>query len=464
MAHIQTLPPEILGRILALAAAPTDPKVLISDPSSSVPSRTTLLNLCPVSGYFRNLAQPLLFRDFVLQVDARRIDAFGGCKLVEFTATIYRYPHLSNHVRSIIFRPFASNLFDANWPLERHSVANNLLLHQMIDGIGADWNLDNTSQSDYPKIAALLAYGCPHLQQLALPMGGVWREPFLTLLDRDPSFLSGLRAFCVETEEMEYGECYNILPYYKFLSLPNLSYARFTKGFLINSSFPAACPAELPALNELHFRLCKLDRGALDRIMKACKGLKSFTYNKFSLVPFAHGLERHRLRRSKKFHATHAVTLANDLHRETLEHLDLQFPPQDIVNALETGTSFRLYHRAFADFSRLRSITIQQAFLPAEITFPPSLESFHITCCKSSVESYVVGASEGSKRGMLPNMKLFKVSALDVDRLVSDPAIRGIGAVVLFFRQIFEGTHVVFRMDQHPSKSWDTPSNTAFLK
>ena len=170
------------------------------------------------------------------------------------------------------------------------------------------------------------------------------------------------------------------------------------------------------------FHLCHVDADAIQKFTKACKALKSFVYQNFTLNPEeARGPSPGA---PAEFTATqlHEALL---LHKDTLEtfHLEFSRDPWEIENVQEYLNT-RVKIGSFGDFRALQTITIPHALLPQHPQFPSSLKKLRITDCNSSIRNMVQNIAKDCKAGLYPSFTDFKVLAIDITAPIKFPGQR----------------------------------------
>ncbi|KAJ5816433.1 hypothetical protein N7447_008666 [Penicillium robsamsonii] len=458
MVDIQGLPIEILHLILSVFISPGDLEP-IRDPSTDAKDGNanelddeyddeadgieTLRNVCLVSRKFRELAQPVLFRDLY-------DDGLAGDDpnpTISFTRTIYQRPDLERHVHQISIMPLPFNP-GGRRPLsaEDSEFFKNILKGLQLADQEEAW-ISAMEKSDLGVFAALLANRAPNLRGLHLPVRQFWTEPFIQLFRRNPQFLSNLESIWIESDDELSG--FDIAFYEKFLTLPKVTFSAFEYGDLFDASFPSTWLPGTLETKELSFHHCHIDAGAINKFMQACKKLKTFTYNNFSLDPN----DRRILRAGTEpeFNAKQAQE-AVLLHKDTLElfHLEFSMAVWDADSA-EENISSHVKVGSFREFSVLETILIPHAYLPPHPEFPSSLETLHITDCNSSIRELAQNVATDCKNGLYPKLTNFKVFAIDITQPIKLPGQRVPEGKTpeecfLALRDMFKGTKVNFQI------------------
>ncbi|KAJ5922186.1 hypothetical protein N7516_009889 [Penicillium verrucosum] len=402
----------------------------------------TLCNVCLVSRQFRDVAQPLLFREL-------SDDSIGGnlALSIPFTKTIYQRPDLGKHVHQITILPFSI------FPVGPNSLK--AAESEFFKGIIKDLQLADEEETwisamnncDINIFIALLANKAPNLRGIHLPVPEFSIQPFIQLFHRNPEFLSNLESVWIESDDELSG--FDIASYEKFLTLPKVKFSTFEFGDLFDASFP---PTWLPGTletEELAFHHCHIDAGALKKLMQACKKLKTFIYTNFSLYP----KDRRRMRSgtAPEFNAKEAHEAAL-LHKDTLELFLLEYAMElPGVDDIEQLLPSRAKVGSFRDFSALEKIFIPHACLPPHPQFSSSLETLHITDCKSSIRELTQNIATDCKNGLYPKLTDVKVFAIDITQPIKLPGQhvpegKTPEQCFLDLKEMFKGTDVNFRI------------------
>lgn len=402
----------------------------------------TLRNVCLVSRQFREVAQPLLFRE--LYDDGMAGDLTPS---IPFTKTIYRRPDLGKHVYQIIILPLP---FHAGSPdslaAEDSEFFKGIIKDLQLADEEETW-ISAMNKCDISIFVALLANRAPNIRGLHLPVRKFSIQPFIQLFHRNPEFLSNLESVWIESDDELSG--FDIASYEKFLTLPKVTLSTFEYGDLFDASFPSTWLPGTLETQELAFHHCHIDAGALKKLMQACKKLKTFTYNNFSLDP-----NDRRIMRAgtvPEFNAKEAHEAAL-LHKDTLElfHLEYAMELPD-VDDIEQLVSSHVKVGSFRDFSVLETILIPHASLPPHPQFPSSLEILHITNCNSSIWELTGNIATDCKNGLYPKLTNVKVFAIDITQPIKLPGQRVPEGKTpeqcfLALKEMFKGTNVNFQI------------------
>lgn len=468
MIHIQDLPVELLNQILeyvadfvddpeddplhredqrARATWKDDPK---DDPETNgkndedededFDDLKDLRNVCLVSRFFCDLAQPLLFRDF-------DDDGMAGdmSKIVSFARAIYQNEELGKHVQCIsIMNLVPEGLIDMNLDDEDFLLFKNVIRQFQLPNDKECFWIRRMKNRDLSVFAALLVNKTPNLRQLYLPGLELSMEPINFLFNRNPLLLPNLDLLWIDATAEVAG--YEIALYEKLLELPKLSDVTFEYGDLDYSSLPDSWTPGVLATEHLAFHHCRLDYTALQKLLQACKKLKAFAYDNFSLDP----TER-RPSNMPEFNAAQAQE-ALLLHKDTLEHFNLAFTwdqwefenfPEEMSSPAKIGS--------FRDFSVLESVFIAHELLPPHPQLPLSIKRFHIINCNSSVRDMVQNIAQDCKNGLYPQFTEFLVLAADITRPIKlagqvIPPGQTPSECFLSLKNMFDGTKVDFRI------------------
>lgn len=258
---------------------------------------------------------------------------------------------------------------------------------------------------------------------------------------------SNLESVWIESDDELSG--FDIASYEKFLTLPKVTLSTFEYGDLFDTSFPSTWLPGTLETQELAFHHCHIDAGALKKLMQACKKLKAFTYNNFSLDP-----NDRRIMRAgtvPEFNAKEAHEAAL-IHKDTLElfHLEysMELPGVDDIDEL---VSSPVKVGSFRDFSVLETILIPHASLPPHPQFPSSLETLRITDCNSSIRELTQNIATDCKKGLYPKLTNVKVFAIDITQPIKLPGQRVPEGKTpeqcfLTLKEMFKGTNVNFHI------------------
>lgn len=463
MVNIQDLPAELLNLILSFLTYPTLPKedrrAKARDGSVNEVERSNvfmdgdenLLDICRVSSKFRDLAQPLLYHHF------DDVGLAGDLsKTILFARTLYRRPDLGRHVQDIYFLPIPIGLGGSMGLTAEDSEFFKGVIQDLRLGDQETTWISAMEKSDLSVFAALLVNRTPNLRELTLPGGQLFMKPLTHLFSRNPSLLPNLESVWLESDGEMPG--YNIGSYEEFLTLPNLKFPTFEYGDLVDSSFPSTWAPGTLATEDVALHHCYVDAGALKKFMQACKKLKSFIYQNFSLDP--RDQRGPSLRAVPEFNAAQAQEAAL-LHKDSLEHFHVEFArgPWEIENVEEYNSSC-VKVSSFRDFSVLEAILLPHAVLPPHPQFPRSLEMLHITDCNSSIREMAENIATDCKNGLYPNLTDFKVIAIDITAPIKLPGQhippgKTPEQCFLDIKDLFKGTDVDFTIVPYKMPDFD---------
>jgi hypothetical protein len=472
MVHIQDLPVELLRQILEFltdfeedlsdaavrgekANDATEDKLEADDNSENdddFDKLKDLRNVCLVSRFFRELAQPLLFRDF-------DEDGLSGTmsKIVSFAKSLYLNAELGKYVQRIsIMNPVPIGPLGIDIDGEDFELFKDAILKLRLPGLEERVWIAATKKSDLSVYIALLVNKTPNLRQLCLPGGEFSMKPIIQLFGSNSSLLPNLELLWIDADDE--GAGYPIMAYEKMFTLPKLANANFEYGDLDDTTFPASWTPGVLAMEELSFHHCFIDARALKKLLRACKTLKSFAYDNFSMEP-----RDHRTPVPTDVPEFNAAQAQKALlpHMDTLEHFSLAFAwdPFAIENIAE-HVSNQIKIGSFGDFSVLETIVISHDLLPPHPQFPPSLKTLHITNCNLSIRDMAQNIVDDCKNNLYPNFTEFMVLAVDVTR-----PIKLAGQVIplgktpeqcfLSLKNMFNGTKVDFRICPYKLPDFD---------
>jgi hypothetical protein len=374
-----------------------------------------LSKVCRVSRKFRDIAQPLLFRHF------EDDDLLGGLtKTIAFTKALYLRPDLGKFVQDVSIVPIPLGPQDSE-PITKEEITifEAAIKDLQLGDQESIW-ITAMKSSELSVLSALLVNKTPNLRQLHLPGGQFLPKTFTPLFGRDPSFLCNLERFWIECEDEFEG--YNIADYERFLTFPKLTFLTFERGDLTGARFPSTWTEGSLSTEEVAFHLCHIDADAIQKFARACKTLKSFIYQNFTLnSEEARGPSPGA---PAEFNATQ-IQEALLLHKDTLENFHLEFSrdPWDIEN-VQGYLDTRVKIGSFGDFRALETIIIPHALLPQHPQFPHSLKKLQITDCNSSIRNMVQNIAKDCKNGLYPRFTDCRVLAIDITAPIKLPGQR----------------------------------------
>lgn len=411
-----------------------------------------LRNVCLVSRFFCELAQPLLFRDF-------DEDGLSGSmsKIISFAKALYRNAELGKHVQRIsIMNPLPLGPLGLDIDDEDFELFKDAILKLRLPDLEERVWIAATKKSDLSVYIALLVNKTPSLRQLCLPGGEFSMKPIIQLFGQNPSLLPNLELLWIDADDE--GAGYPIMAYEKMLTLPKLANANFEYGDLDDTTFPASWTPGVLAMEELAFHHCYIDANALPKLLRACKTLKSFAYDNFGLDP-----RDRRTPTPKDLPEFNAAQAQKALlpHKDTLEHFHLAFSwePWEIENIAEY-VSNQIKIGSFRDFSVLESVVISHELLPPHPQFPASLKTLHITNCNLSIRDMAQNIVHDCKKGLYPIFTDFLVLAADITRPIKlsgqvIPSGQTPEQCFLSLKNMFNGTKVDFRICPYKLPDFD---------
>ncbi|KAJ5547389.1 hypothetical protein N7494_004974 [Penicillium frequentans] len=432
MQNLQDLPVELLKAILSFLLpreAPqweywadvrrigksTNTNAVIDDDLDEDGSQS-LYNMCLVSKRFRDIAQPLLFLDFL---DDGVLGNIGVT--VQFAKILSRRPELGQFVQDITFEVplLLAEYNDIELELSGEEIElftkeiKDLKLGDMEDA----WIRLMRSKS-LEIFAALILNKTPNVRRLIIP-GGTISMNFLTgLFRQNSSFLHKLESIGIMGKE----ECsFDIGAYHEFLTLPNLKLTIVQYGDLQSPSTPGEPILEPGSLNveELVFRGCGIDAASIKTLTRACTKLKSFSLDNFTVQAFAQRAGDPS--KGSQFNASHAHEALME-HKGTLECLRLDFARDATdLGDWQRFLSSRAKMASLRDFSVLEDIRLQQAIVPVHPQLPAALKRLTITDCNSSVINLVKNVAKDCKKGLYPDFVDFTMLAIDITQPIQLP-------------------------------------------
>ncbi|KAJ5780510.1 hypothetical protein N7457_005670 [Penicillium paradoxum] len=468
MARIHDLPLELLQHILSFIANPGN----YFRPDGAETNKTAesgdiqpldleeddfdyngvLHKLCLVSRGFREIAQPLLFRHLY---DV----GFGGepSATSSFTKAIYRHPHLGRHVQDITITTLPFSLHGhKSFTGEDIKFFKSVLKDLELGDREKAW-LAALERYDANVFTALLTNKTPNLRGLHLCVGhgcatGMRKHLFI----QNPSYLSNLEYLFIEATKGWAGHV--ISAFENFLLLPKLKSFTVQHGALLDKFFPITWTPGTLAIERLAFRYCHIEAGALESLFQACKKLKSFTYNNYTLNPHEQPFTPDDI--PPEFTAAE-FTKAALLQKDTLESFRLEFALDqwEMFYAGEEDLSL-IKIGSFRNFTVLKSIVLQHAYLPAHPQFPASLKTLHITDCNASIRELCQNLATDCQNGLYPNLTEFKVFAFNITlpiRLHDQTIPQGKTPAQCFMelRDMFKGTKVDFHIIPYQLPDFD---------
>lgn len=258
-------------------------------------------------------------------------------------------------------------------------------------------------------IGALLVNKTPNLRNLTLPAGQFSLKPIVDLISRDPSLISNLESLFIESNVEDAD--WDIVTLEKFLTSPQLRHSLFQYGNLLDKSFPSTWKPKTLSAQNLAFHHCHIDGGAIQKLMKACKKVKSLTVRNFTEDPRD---SRPPTKGVTQFDAAQGLKAAL-LHKNTLEEFHLEYDEYSAKRP-KIGT--------FRDFSALEKIVISHSIVPPHPTFCRSLKELNFTDCKTSVREVVKNIAADCKKGLYPEFTKFRVLSLDITAPIKLPGQR----------------------------------------
>ncbi|KAL4915038.1 hypothetical protein BDW62DRAFT_204016 [Aspergillus aurantiobrunneus] len=430
MAHLQALPPELLHRILSLLAntpanPPATPPAAPCAATRPAAARATCTTPAWCRASFRLLAQPLLFRDLNAE------HAYDPLNLlIRFIKCLLLHPELGHHVRTKLI----------------HNAARELQLDDEVDS----W-LASLDEGRYSRLVPLLALKIPNLRALRVPHAPFMQGTLSWLCRRSPAFLPKLEQLWMTPccHPLDFG--YDIGDY-NVLLLRKITSPSFELGVILGRVFPFSWEQGRLAAQELAFIHCFIDAPGIQKLMRACKTVKSFTYQNFSRSP--EEVRPFQMIELPEFDAAeaHAAMLA---HKETLEHFHLEYfrePSTTLsVDEYREHCDSCVKMPSFQDFPVLKTLSIQHALLPEHARFPPSLQRLDITDCNSSIREMAADIASDCRRGKYPNLTEICVLTSDIAKPIKSPGhiVSNPKTLAQCFRSLqdlFKGTTVDFQI------------------
>ncbi|KAJ5414326.1 hypothetical protein N7509_000953 [Penicillium cosmopolitanum] len=377
-------------------------------------SLDSLYNICLVSKKFRDIAQPLLFSNFVDD------GALGNIsETVRFANCLYRYPQLGQFVQEItmgnplIFDSESAEEDDLELSEEEIQLYT-APIKALGLGIEEEKWISALKNRDILVFAALIVNKTPNVRRLVLPGTISSVNPFPELFQQNPSFLRRLENLGLAG--LKESEGYDYASYHEFFALPSLKIVMFDNGDLQKRTCPSTWEPRTFNIEELLFRDSVVDAVSLGRLIGACKNLKAFLLDNFK----AHQEWVDHPNGGSLFNAA-------DAHQALLAHKDtLEISPErgHDLQDWQRFLSSRAKMGSLREFSVLRDIRLQQAIVSVHPQFPPTLKRLFITDCNSSVINLVKNIAKDTKKGLYPDFNEFRMLAVDITQPVQLPGQR----------------------------------------
>ncbi|RAK84184.1 hypothetical protein BO79DRAFT_232567 [Aspergillus costaricaensis CBS 115574] len=398
--------------------------------SAQIQEIIDLYNLCRVCHLFRELAQPLLFE----HVD---LSGFPGDlrNLVSLTRTVLRRPSLGEHIRSLPVLPDHDHhvFHQSPQPLtanDRKLFTSSIRDLRLDKEDERDWmSVLKEEEFDYSLMVVLLILKAPNLRMLTLAGGD--------------DLLKG----------------YPLAFYEEMISRLQLRLIDIEEAHLSDDLFPACWTPQSLTMNRIGLHLCHIDAPSVTKLLRACRTVTSFTYDNFTTDPED---QPHNLRPVREPTAPE-LSAALLPHKDSLEGLTMTWnrEPWEREN-IQDYVARQAKIGSLRDFSVLRRLTVQQAFLPPQPQFPPTLEELTVEDCNIPVRGLAEHLAQERRQGRLPALKSVKMLAVDITDPVKLP-----GQQIPFgqtpeqcyttIKDLFKDTSVDFTILPYP----DCPQNIA---
>ncbi|BCR99640.1 uncharacterized protein AKAW2_41323S [Aspergillus luchuensis] len=417
-----------------------------------------LYNLCRVCHLFRGLAQPLLFE----HVD---LSGFPGDlrNLVSITRAVLRRPSLGEHIRSLSVLPDHNHhvFHKSPQPLtanDRKLFTSSIRDLRLDKEDERDWmTVLKEEEFDYSLMVVLLILKAPNLRMLTLAGGYFAMKPLEQAWKRHPAILSKLEDLWFEGDDLLKG--YPLAIYEEMISRLQLRSIDIEEAHLSDDLFPACWTPQSLTMSRIGLHLCHIDAPSVTKLLRACRTVTSFTYDNFTTDPED---QPHNLRPVREPTAPE-LSAALLPHKDTLEGLTMTWnrEPWEREN-IQDYVARQAKIGPLGDFSVLRRLTVQQAFLPPQPQFPPTLEKLIVEDCNISVRGLAEQLAQERRQGRLPALKSVKMLAVDITDPVKLP-----GQQIPFgqtpeqcctsIKDMFKDTSVDFDILPYP----DCPQNIA---
>ncbi|RAK99414.1 uncharacterized protein BO80DRAFT_503199 [Aspergillus ibericus CBS 121593] len=352
-------------------------------------------------------------------------------RLVAFTRALILRPSLADHVHDVTAQPSDGHMFlqapPTVSPEDRELFARTIRdLH-----VGDEENkwIAAMEKMDYTVLVTLLISRTPNLRRLDLCGGQFFMTPLRHVLDRKPDRLVQPGGPVLGRDDFFAG--YPLPCCEKLIVRPRLRSLTVEFCQLNGAQFPAAWAPQTLALEWIDLNVCHLDAPGLNKLPRACRQVKSFSYTRFSVDPSE---QPDITPTTREFTAAewHKALLP---HKDTLASLALAFTRdpwerehiQEYVDRQAKIGSLR-------DFPVLTCLTIQQALLPPRPEFPPTLELL----------------------GRLPALKRVRMLAVDITDPIKLPGQqippgKTPQQCFLSIREFFKDTPVEFDIFPYPN-------------
>ncbi|KAJ5975191.1 hypothetical protein N7481_008898 [Penicillium waksmanii] len=413
MPSLQDLPNELLIHILSSIGENTPPPEHLLATDDDHDEEVDLQNLCLVSRTLCEAAQPFLYRSFYTDGLLDRLSS-----VISFARTICQRPDLAKHVKDLSIVPCEAHTtrclpYGTSLKVEEKALFKSAIQDLDLGDQEQIW-IQGMEETDLDIFTAILVAKTPNLSDLSLAAGrSSILKAFDNLFDRTPLFLSGLKSFSIECEDMF--TAYSIRQYEKLLTLPKLKTAHFELGDLNGDSFPSSWSPGALALENIIFSQCHIDAGALQKLMQACRGLKLFNYMNFEDI--------------------------RELERHISSHVNIG---------------------SFREFSALKKIQISHAICPLHPELPRCIKEFTIDDCELSFRKEIRNIAKDCRKKLYPDFVKFKVLTSDVSQPIMLPGQRipdkgTPQEIFIQHQQLFQPSNVDFQIYPYKMLDLDDP-------
>ncbi|KAE8419899.1 hypothetical protein BDV36DRAFT_293791 [Aspergillus pseudocaelatus] len=448
MVQLQDLPIEVLSHCLSFIRWPYPARALawnslhINDPSDiTYRTRRSLMNISLVSRIFRDLAQPLLFRDFE---DNNEDDNLR--RLIRFLKAVIVRPQLGKYVQVVALHPIDYELLDdlkEVLPSQDINFFTRAVQELELGDQEQAW-LSVTNRDDASILLALLLTKTPNLRLLYFTGSAFSMKPLSPLFARDPSFLSNLEELCIQGYE---DPDHDIADFHEFLARPRLKRFISDSGDLAYRSILTPSAPNTLTMERCYLRHCQLYSDNLKKLTQACKKLTHFMFIGWSrsLGTFLNPGRTPLFDEVDLFEALLP-------HQDTLTHLDIEFldgriPPQ-----------IRLYPKlpggklpSLRGFTVMIDLTVQFSLLKPRPEFPSTLKRLTITDCNASLWNMTYCIATDCKNGRYPELEKIQLLSENATQLI-EPGRQNIpedqvpDQYFRSLRNLFKGTNVDYQI------------------
>lgn len=378
--------------------------------------------LCRTCKALCNIAQPVLYHQFIFN---RREDCSVdniGWKLLRFADTLARRPELRKSVKEMQLdlqsdEDLARNIgcfippkFDLGGL--RGAAPQYFSSKRKRDA----WGRKKTMQV-FPHVEVVLSL-LPRLEVLRLRVGGVYdqKSTYLGFGPETAQYLANVKelALCGPTgynDEPAHFEMImpliNSLPRLKKLKLKNFDIAGVFRKSEDRESAQWRIAEGTMGIEELCIRNCPMTNEILQRIIRSCRRLTAFDFKTWKDSDYE---DRRRFwRQELDVESLHAALFLN---KDSLEELSLNcvnvFEKMEDYSPAETLPGYP----SFQDFLRIKTFKIEYRRMRYE-NLPPNLTHLYLYDCRDVRNEMEVEAWKAVKRSFCPDIETFEIMCTD---------------------------------------------------